>query len=395
MNHTQRLVIRDVLRTGIQHIDLEGLAQEHGTPLLIFDARKMKEQYQRLQQALPGVHFYFALKAAGHADAVRVIQSCDGYLDVATTGEIELVKQVGFPMDHCMHTHPIKKQQEITEAYQNGLRRFVVENKSELAKFASLPKDIELLIRLSFPNPEAGSDLSYKFGATEDDGKELVRLAHQQGTTVAGFCLHVGSQIHSAEAHEIAINKTVAIMDELEKELGITFSVLDIGGGFPIEYREAVPTLEAIADKIRPLIEPLMDRFTILAEPGRFIAGPSAMLVTSVVGTSERYERPWYYIDDGLYGAYSIMIYDRMQPHLFAHKELTSDIPAEQLKQSVLAGPSCDSIDVIAHDYPMPDLTIGDLLVSPMMGAYSSVSGTTFNGIPLTKIVTIPELPEQ
>lgn len=390
MDYFQRQSVRDTIRLGAGHLNFEELAKEHGTPFLIFDPQKMKQQYKRLQEALPNVQCYFALKAAGHLDAVRAIKACNGYIDVATQGEIELIKQAGFPIERCMHTHPIKKQQEINQAYDSGLRRFVVENKSELQKFADLPSDVELLIRLSFPNPQAGSNLSYKFGATEENAKELVRLAKQQGTTVAGFCLHVGSQIHTADAYEVAIHKTVSIMDELERELDIRFTILDIGGGFPVEYRERVPSLEDIAAKIRPLIEPLMDRFTILAEPGRFIAAPASLLVTSVVGTNERYEKPWYYLDDGLYGAYSICIYDGMQPHLFAHKELQVDIPADQLQQSVLAGPSCDSIDVVAKDYPMPELSVGDLLISPMMGAYSTVSATNFNGIPLTKIIALP-----
>jgi ornithine decarboxylase len=165
---------------------------------------------------------------------------------------------------------------------------------------------------------------------------------------------------------------------------------LDIGGGFPVEYRETVPALEEIAAKIRPLIEPLMDRLTIIAEPGRFVAAPASLLVTSVVGTNQRYEKPWYYLDDGLYGAYSICIYEGMKPHLFAHKELRVDIPAEELQRSVVAGPSCDSIDMVAEDYPLPKLDVGDLLISPMMGAYSTVSGTNFNGIPFTKIVALP-----
>lgn len=391
MDYKERRAIRDALKARTKHLDIEGLAQEYGTPLLIFDPQKMKDQYQRLQQALPNVRLYFALKAAGHLDAVKVIKSCNGYLDIATAGEIKLVQKAGFPIDHCMHTHPVKKPQEIDEAYQAGLRRFVVENQSELEKFAALPKDIEIMIRLSFPNPEAGSNLSYKFGATEADAKKLVRRAQKQGTTVAGFCLHVGSQIHSGDAFVVAIRKTLQIMKDLEKKLGARFSVLNIGGGFPVQYREPVPSLDEITDKIRPLIEPLMDKLTILAEPGRFIAAPSAILLTSVVGTSRRYGKPWYYIDDGLYGAYSIFIYDHMQPHIFANKELAADTPRDQLQQSVLAGPSCDSFDVVAQDYPLPKLNIGDLLVSPMMGAYSTVSATNFNGIPTPKIIAIPQ----
>jgi ornithine decarboxylase len=391
MNNAQRQSVRNSLAEYASHIKIGDLAKKHGTPLLIFDEQKFIDQYHLLNQALPGVQFYFALKAAGHAAAIRAIKSYGGYLDVATTGELALALGEDFPMDHCMHTHPIKKRDEIMEVYQKGVRRFVVENKSELQKFADLPKDIELLVRLSYQNPEAGSNLSYKFGVELHNVEELVRLAREQGTKVAGFCLHVGSQIHSADAYVVAIRRTVELIDKLETEFDMKFSILDIGGGFPVEYREPVPAFKDISAKLRPLIEPLMKRFTILAEPGRFVAAPSSTVVTSVVGMNERYDKPWYYIDDGLYGAYSIMIYDRMHPHIFALRELESAVPNSQLQPSVIAGPTCDSIDIVAQDYPLPKLEIGDLLVSPMMGAYTSASATTFNGIPVPRIVTINE----
>lgn len=389
MDYSQRQAVVASLSEYAKSIDVDSLLRTHGSPLCIFDARIMRRQYESLQTLFPGVKFYFALKASGHADAVRVIKQCNGYIDVATTGEIELVQSMQFPMDHCMHTHPIKKPHEIDEAYAAGIRRFVVENRCELEKFTGRPDDIEIMIRLSFPNPEAKSNLSYKFGATMLEAKELVRTAQQNGVRVAGFCMHVGSQIHSADAYVTALHETVRMMEDLESELTYRFTVLDIGGGFPIEYRDSVPAIEAIADAINPVIAPLRETYDIIAEPGRFIAGPSMLSVLSVVGTNERYGMPWYYVDDGLYGLHSNIMFEDVHAHFIARRELDNPVSAGDLHSSVLAGPTCDSVDILSNDYALPKLQVGDYILSPNMGAYTWVSATTFNGIPKPTMVTI------
>lgn len=109
-------------------------------------------------------------------------------------------------------------------------------------------------------------------------------------------------------------------------------------------------------------------------------------LLTTVVGSAERSGRTWHYLDDGLYGSYSNVMTEDVHAPILALAELTG--PGEPTLQPVtLAGPTCDSADVIARDYPMPCLAVGDVLVSPMMGAYTSVTASRFNGIEATPIV--------
>ena len=129
--------------------------------------------------------------------------------------------------------------------------------------------------------------------------------------------------------------------------------------------------------------------YTVLAEPGRFLSASSMSLATSVVGTAVRGGRVCHYLDDGLYGAYSNIMTEDVHPPILALKELR-DGPAPDLEPVTLAGPTCDSVDVIARDYPMPALRLGDVIVSPMMGAYTAVTSSRFNGIPETPIVCVP-----
>ncbi|HSX43665.1 MAG TPA: type III PLP-dependent enzyme [Candidatus Saccharimonadales bacterium] len=384
--------IRETIRTDLAHyterIHLGAIIGKHAAPFFVLDPLLIKKQYTALQVALPGVQFYYALKALNHPAVIKAIQDCAGYLDVATAGELAIVQAAGFPLDHCMQTHPIKKPAEIAGAYAAGIRRFVVENQAELDKFTDAFTDAELLVRLRYTNPGAKSDLSYKFGASSIEAKQLVQRAHAAGRQVAGFCLHVGSQIDTAEAYRLAIGETIQLMDELKQELGIRFSVLDIGGGFPVLYRDAVPTITEIARIVRPLIEPLQKEMTILAEPGRYIAAPAMLLVASVAGKNTRFGKSWYYLDEGVYGAYSNIIFEQVQPQFFAYKELATKRPLP-LQSCVLAGPTCDSVDVLDTDYALPGLDLGDLVISPTMGAYTTVSATTFNSIPKSAIVVV------
>jgi ornithine decarboxylase len=128
------------------------------------------------------------------------------------------------------------------------------------------------------------------------------------------------------------------------------------------------------------------DDFTLLAEPGCFLVADCMTLVTSVVGSAMCGGQLWHYPDDGLYGSYSNVMTENVHPAILALREL--DTPDDgSLAPVTLAGPTCDSADVIARDYPMPSLDVGDIVVSPLMGAYTSVTSTRFNGVPATPIV--------
>jgi ornithine decarboxylase len=154
--------------------------------------------------------------------------------------------------------------------------------------------------------------------------------------------------------------------------------IIDIGGGFPVSYREDMPGIDAIADIVDDVFGSARDDFTMFAEPGRFLVADCMTLLTSVVGSAIRGGQPWYYLDDGLYGSYSHVMTEDVHPPILALREL--DNP-DSLEPVTLAGPTCDSADVIARDYPMPSLEVGDIVVSPTMGAYTSVTASRFNGI--------------
>jgi len=359
------------------------LVAEFGSPLLIVDCARVRTQYRKLKRALPGVDLHYALKPLPHAAVVRTVLDEGGWLDLATTGEVQLVQKIGGDPERCIHTHPIKRDIDIRNALEFGVRIFVADNPEEVRKFRNYAGKASLLLRVSFRSPGAVCDLSRKFGCDPEHALELARQAAEFGIDVRGFSFHVGSQAADALKHVEAIEACATLLAAARRQKLGSLDTLDIGGGFPIEYTQRVPEIGRFCAPIRAALAKLPKRMRVIAEPGRYIAGPSAMGVATVMGSALREGRHWYYLDDGLYGSYSGQLYDH------------AGYPVEALRTggtlhpSVLAGPTCDSIDVIAENLMLPQLKCGDLITGRSMGAYTWASATDFNFFPRATLVAV------
>ncbi|BBX68526.1 type III PLP-dependent enzyme [Mycolicibacterium psychrotolerans] len=383
MNPRRRSRLREDLRVNAAR--WAQLAATHGTPLLVLEPHLVARRLRQLQTALTGFEVHYAVKALPHPVVLSTIAICGGGFDVATRGEVDLLGRLGLPMHRSIHTNPIKKPADIDHAHAAGVRTFVVENAAEVQKFRGRPSDIELLVRLAFRNPTAKSDLSSKFGVVPAEAELLVKHVLAAGVRFAGFSFHVGSQSSSVEPYRRALQHTLGLVDHVQDTLGVPARVIDIGGGFPVSYREDEPPIGAVGAIVDEVLGPRREEFTLLCEPGRFLVADCMTLLSSVVGTAERDGQVWHYLDDGLYGSYSNVMTEDVHPPILALEELRRTDAA--LDAVTLAGPTCDSADVIARNYPMPALGIGDLVVSPMMGAYTTVTASRFNGIEPTPIV--------
>ena len=366
-----------------QPAEVRRLVREFGTPLLILDCERVRVQYRKLQAALPRVALHYALKPMPHAAVVRTVLEEGGSLDLATTGEVQLVRRLGVDPTRCIHTHPIKRPQDIRNALEYGVRTFVVDNADEVRKFERLAGDAELLIRVSFRSPGAVCDLSRKFGCDPEDALSLAQLAAELGVTVRGLSFHVGSQAADSAKHVEALHACARLMAAGRRaKLGV-LDTLDIGGGFPIDYSQPVQDIGRFCEPLREALEKLPKRVRVIAEPGRFIVGPAVIGVASVMGRARREGHWWYYLDDGLYGSYSGQLYDHARYPVEPLKDGSERLP------SVLAGPTCDSIDVIAENLLLPKLEAGDLIVGRAMGAYTWASASEFNFFPKPTVVAV------
>ncbi|MFC8680035.1 type III PLP-dependent enzyme [Microbacterium ureisolvens] len=371
----------------------------HGTPLLLLDPDRVRRQYRHLRDALPFVGFHYAVKALAHDTVLDVLDEAGCGFDVAGSEELALLTRRGVDASRIIHTHPIKKPAEITEALAVGVRTFVVDNDVEIEKFRGAPADTRLLVRLAYRSPHAKSDLSSKFGVGPFEAAHLVERALAAGVAVAGFSYHVGSQLDDPGRFAAAAADTLELMGILERRLNVQFDTLDIGGGFPASYDAESAAIDDLAAVLRPVLEPHARRLDIIAEPGRVMVADAMTLVTSVVGIAERADGRWYYLDDGLYGSYSNVLTEDVHPLIFAARDLAATDPwtgrvsagarTAEHRWATLAGPTCDSSDVVAREMLLPDLHVGDLLVSPTMGAYTTVTATRFNGRPFTPVAVV------
>jgi ornithine decarboxylase len=165
---------------------------------------------------------------------------------------------------------------------------------------------------------------------------------------------------------------------------GFALEVLDIGGGFPIDYLEPAPAIDAFCAPIREALARLPKGLRVIAEPGRFICGPAVVAISTVMGRAKREGRWWYYLDDGVYGTFSGQLYDKMR---FPIEPLRD--PERPREPCVISGPTCDSLDIIAEDLPMPVLAIGERLLARQIGAYTMATATDFNYFPRAKVIAV------
>lgn len=372
--------------TPDEGVTYRGLVDSYGSPLMILDAAVLRARYRALCQHLPGVGLYYAVKALNQNAVLEILADEGAGFDVASAGEIARVQSLGFGPRRTIHTHPIKSDAEIRAALRYGCTTFVVDNGFELQKFVRYRHRVALLLRVGFRNPEARVDLASKFGCERDAVPELLRQAEGLGIHIKGLSFHVGSQCPDASVHVAAIGASLELLEESAAFQAAPMSLLDIGGGFPIAYEHSDEANEALLEGFcEPIMRALASRpegLEVVAEPGRCISGPAVELVTTVIGKAERNGRTWFYLDEGVYGGFSGQVYDgATYPLVFFGPPC--------LTGAVLAGPTCDSIDVVREDIETPDLGLGEVIVAGRIGAYSSASATDFNSLRRARWVVV------
>ena len=362
------------------------LAATFGSPLLIIDCERARAQYRRLAAALPGVNLHYALKPLPAPVVVAALGAVGAFFDLATSGEIDVVRSQAIAPGRCIHTHPIKRERDIRDALEYGVTTFVADNPDEIRKFGKFRERAALLLRVSFRSPDAVCDLSRKFGCDPEAVPALLGLARDLGVRVRGLSFHVGSQAADPAKHVEATRVCRELLEAADGAGLGPFDTLDIGGGFPVDYLKPVMAIEEFCRPLRRELEKLPKGLRVIAEPGRYIAAPAGTAISTVMGRAHREGRWWYYLDDGLYGSYSGQLYDHAR------------YPVDSLRQgarhpSVLAGPTCDSIDVVNDAIDLPELAAGDLVVGRVMGAYTWASATDFNFFPKARLVSVNFMP--
>ncbi|MDF2572524.1 MAG: ldc [Sporomusa sp.] len=366
---------------------VKALADSYSTPLLVLSLEQIERNYNLLAENMPGVKIYYAVKANPDERIVRKLNALGGYFDVASDGEMRMLNQMGIDSERMVYANPVKTASGLNVAQTIGVNKFTFDSESEIGKMAATTPGGTVLLRIRVDNPRALVDLNKKFGAHPDEALDLLTKAQAAGLDVAGLCFHVGSQSTGNEAYMDALEICRGLFDAAA-ERGLRLRILDIGGGFPIPTLTEEPDVAAMATGIFKMIKEYFPTTEIWAEPGRYICGTAVNLITQVIGTKVRNNQQWYFLDDGLYGTFSGVIFDHWDFELETFK-------TGKRIQATFAGPSCDSLDIMFRDKPTVPLEIGDLILVPNCGAYTSASATVFNGFAKTQIVVWEEVYEE
>ena len=354
------------------------LADRFETPFMVISLNKVQENYLYLKKQLPRVKVFYAMKANSTPEVLLQLANLGSNFDVASPGEMRALNALGISVSRMVYANPVKTLSGIKLAHDLGVDKFTFDDESEIHKLASYAPGAKVLVRVRVENKDAVVNLNEKFGAAPMQALQLLQLAKDNGLIPAGICFHVGSQSLSADAYITALEMCRELFDKAEIQ-GMHLTALDIGGGLPVpnEKVEAVD-VDSMTDILREKLDELFPDTEIWSEPGRFMCGTAVNLVTSVIGTKMRNGQPWYVLDDGLYGSFNGLMFD----HWNFKMKMPADKAQEKAVPSTFVGPSCDSIDVVARDLPAPKLEIGDRIMVPNIGAYSTSAATSFNGFP-------------
>ena len=374
---------RDMKTFKLTKAEAEQLVQEYTTPLLVISQQRVVENYRFLTEYLPKVKIFYAVKSNPAMPIIKTLAELGASFDVASDGEMLQLTGMGISADRMIYANPFKTPKGLMTAKNIGVDKFTYDSESEIIKMAKAVPGGKVLLRVRIDNTKALVDLNKKFGAAPEDVMRLLRLASDQGLDVAGLCFHVGSQSPNAEAHVEALQICRKLFDEAAVA-GFNLRILDIGGGLPITSPDMDIDIVQMVSEINTTIEKLFPYTEIWAEPGRFICGTTMNLITSVIGTQRRNNQQWYFLDEGIYGTFSSIIFDHWDFELESFKQTANEV-------ATFAGPSCDSLDVIFRDKLTPPLVVGNILVVPNCGAYTSASASEFNGFAKAEIIALED----
>jgi ornithine decarboxylase len=349
------------------------------TPYLELDVPAAVTRYRRLTAAFPGTAVHYAVKANPDQTLLEALVAAGSRFDVASPGEVVAVLDAGAEPWQLVYSNPVKRRADISFAARLGVKLFVTDSVEETQKIAAAAPDAGVLCRIATSG--AGSDwsLSRKYGCRPGEAIHILRSAAAVGLDAAGVSFHVGSQQHDPEAWGGPIAASARIFELLQRE-GLDPWLLDLGGGFPARLAEDCPPLQSYAAAIERYLRREFGsrRPRVIIEPGRSVVGDAGTLVATVLGVVRRGDTRWVYLDAGVFSGLVETLDEAIR------YRLTTSADGGPTGACVLAGPTCDSVDVLYQHNPV-DLPLalgeGDTVRLHAAGAYSSCYSTVgFNG---------------
>jgi ornithine decarboxylase len=352
------------------------------TPAIVVDLDRVAANFAALRAALPDAAIYYAVKANPAAPVLDRLVGLGSRFDAASIEEIRACLAAGAAPAALSFGNTVKKRSAIAEAFARGVDLFAFDSDEELAKIAEAAPGAKVYCRLAVSQDGADWPLSRKFGTTGAHARDLLLAARDLGLVAHGVSFHVGSQQTGVGAYQTAIGQAAMVFSDLRAR-GIDLRLLNLGGGFPTRYREDIPSIASFGDAIMASVRAAFgnDLPDLLIEPGRAVVGDAGVAVSEVVLACNRREdddRRWVYLDIGRFGGLAETEGEAIRYAISAPGVGGDEAPA------VLAGPSCDGVDVMYRETPyrLPAaLKSGDRVLIHDTGAYvTSYASQGFNG---------------
>ena len=353
-------------------------------PCLVVDLDVVEDNFQAFRKALPDSSIYYAVKANPAPEILRLLASLGSSFDCASVAEIEMAMDAGATADRISFGNTIKKERDVASAHALGVSLFAVDCVEEVEKVARAAPGARVFCRVLTDGAGAEWPLSRKFGCVPAMAVDVLVHAQRLGLAATGVSFHVGSQQCDTEAWDAALAAAAKVFADLAEQ-GITLTLVNMGGGFPTRYLKDVPTAQAYG---RSIFAALRRHFgnrlpETIIEPGRGMVGDAGVIKAEVVLVSRKSaadENRWVYLDIGKFGGLAETMDESIR------YAIRTEHDEDRMAPCVLAGPTCDSADVLYEKvpYPLPvSLSIGDKVLIEGAGAYTTTyAAVAFNGFP-------------
>ena len=359
-------------------------------PCMVLDLDVVRDNYLALSRALPDTRVFYAVKANPAPEVLALLAELGSAFDCASVPEIDMALTAGATPDRISYGNTIKKERDIARAYELGVRLFAVDCEAEVEKIARVAPEAKVFCRILSDGEGAEWPLSRKFGCEPAMAVGVLEYAHRLGLAAHGISFHVGSQQRNPEAWDRALAVTAGIFRTLA-ERGIQLKMVNLGGGFATRYLKDIPSAQ---DYGQAIFQSLSRHFgnripETIVEPGRGMVGGAGMIKAEVVLISKKSaddQLRWVYLDIGKFGGLAETMEEAIRYPIRTRHDGGATAPC------VLAGPTCDSADVLYEKDPyfLPvSLEIGDEVLIEATGAYTTTyASVAFNGFePLKSFV--------
>ncbi len=391
-------MIRDPLENVGGELFVDGvstlkLAEEFGTPLYVMSETRVRDNYRRLNSAFSSKYektrIFYAAKANTSLSILRILKNEGAGVDTVTTEEVFTALRIGFPHDRVLFTGTSVKTDELE--YLLSKRVLVnVDSLSQLRRLLTIDVPKVLSVRI---NPEFGAGhhehvitagKTSKFGVWEKDALEAYQTARKAGVQKFGIHMHIGSGIMDADPFMKAADQLLSIAKNIRENAGVTFDFVDFGGGIGVPYkpREREVNLELFSDRLVSLFKKRVEEYSLgepelWLEPGRYLVADAGILLTKVNTLKFTPFRKFAGIDAGFNTLVRPAMYGSYHHVVVANK--LNDASTEEYD---LAGPLCESGDILARERLLPKLSEGDLLAVLNAGAYGFSMSSQYNSKP-------------